>query len=152
MRGTLNYTTLWRSGGQIPTVSPDQLNKFSARKYNPQLKDLRLDTSGMTTQDLKQSLWNKAVIIELVHATKNIIANTKDRRFGLKDFNLKKLYRDRFQKLYQEIHAWWPFPNETEEERGLRLSLRLIKRRQGNKRINIIHLVSHSKANYFIRL
>lgn len=145
MRGTLKYTTLWRSGGQIPTVSRDQLDQFSTGKYTPVLKELRLDTSGTTTQELKESLWNKAVIIELVNVTKKIIANTQDRRFGTKNFNLKRLYRDRFQKLYQEIDAWRPLPDETEEERGLRLSLRLVKRRQGNKRINIFHLVSDSK-------
>lgn len=158
MRGSLKYTTLWRSGGQIPCASRDQLRIFAAQKPNLDLKNLQLDTSGTTTQELKESLWNKAVISELTKVTKKIVANTKDGRFGLSDFKYKNLYRDRFQKLYQEIHAWRRLPNESEEARGLRLSLRLIRRRKINKGINIRHLVSVLEAHclgsslvYFLR-
>ncbi|KAJ3741666.1 hypothetical protein DFH05DRAFT_238993 [Lentinula detonsa] len=38
MRGALKYTTLWRSGGQIPVVSRNQLDQFEARTYKPDLK------------------------------------------------------------------------------------------------------------------
>lgn len=158
MRGSLKYTTLWRSGGQIASASQDQLKTFAERKHDLDSKNLRLDTSGTTTQELKDSLWNKVVILDLISVTKKIVANTKDGRFGTSHFNWKRLYKDRFQKLYQEIHAWRHLPHESEEERGLRLSLRLIKRRKINKSINIRHLVSVPEAHclgsslvYFLR-
>lgn len=158
MRGSLKYTTLWRSGGQISSASQNQLDMFAAQNPDLDVKNLRLDTSGTTTQQLKDSLWNRAVIQELIAVSKKIVANTKDGRFGSLRINWKKLYRDRFQKLYQEIDAWRPLLDETEEARGLRLSLRLIKRRQINKSINARHLVSVLEAHclesslvYFLR-
>lgn len=153
MRGTLGYTTLWRSGGQIPTVSRAQLAQFKNKTYRPQLLDLRLDTSGASTTALRDSKWNKAVVSELVKVTGRIIANTTDGRFGqTKIFALKQLYRDRFQKLYREIYEWRPRSGETEKQRGTRLAMRLIDRRKINKKINIRHLVSDFNADCLIHL
>lgn len=130
------------AGGEIRAVSGAQLAQFKANKSAPNLSNLYLDTSCATTEDLKLSKWNKAVISELVHVTKKIVSKTKDNRFGEQVINWKRLYRERFQKIYQEVIAFRPLPGETDEERGLRLSTRIWRRRKVSKFNNVRHVVS----------
>ncbi len=143
LRGSLGFKRAWEVGAR-PTVSPERLSQFLSdqRRYAPTLRGLRLDMSGSTTEELRDSKWNKAVVSALAKAAEQIVSNNEDGRFGDEEIDFKKLYRDRFQKLHQEIIEYKAKPGESREKREGRLGERLFHRQKASQRTNIRHVVS----------
>src|SRR5579875_1367969 len=69
----------------------------------PKLVNTTLEKKGLTAAKMRNSIWNKALILKLSKEAQQIWSEAVDGRFGKVPIDWRKLFRDRFQKLFKAI-------------------------------------------------
>ncbi|KAK1217315.1 hypothetical protein PQX77_020055 [Marasmius sp. AFHP31] len=155
--------SIWARAG----VSSERLAQFAADpiKHVPKVHNTHLDKRGQTTDDLKNSKWNRALIHRLEKLALDIVEKCRETGHfpemdDVKFKEFKGILSKRFGEIYRDICASLP-RNEEEKENPILIAARLyisktsrnernagvsILRHKFYVRINIIHkMITRSK-------
>ncbi|KAJ3853048.1 hypothetical protein EV368DRAFT_39727, partial [Lentinula lateritia] len=120
-----------------PGVTADQLGAFNKdREANgPKVRNTMIDKNGATTNDLKESSWNRELLLVLVKLAEQIVDECKDARFPA-SIDWIGLFSERLYRVYLAVIKGKPRIKQGELESPEQIEARMLDTHIGRNKNN----------------
>ncbi|KIK60918.1 hypothetical protein GYMLUDRAFT_244069 [Collybiopsis luxurians FD-317 M1] len=120
---------------EMEPVSSARLSLFSQSpdEYGPSVPGARLDISGKSVKDLKDSPWNRTLILVLAQKAQELVATSSEPLQYGHLIDWKPLFQQRVHRYLRDAHKAKPRLDESPEQAKTRLRLSYV---ESSKKMN----------------